>query len=162
MSIVDAFRSQESNPKTIQLLLWIYTTQMNKSPSSKLTKSIYEDETLIKGVLGLLEVNSPVVRGRVYIFIHFFLQYSIKKCIYLTDSKLFHIIDKQNKDGSKYEVQCLQYTLVIISENYSSLIKLCQEDIKKSMKGAAIQLENYRKNPSFISIIYHLATCPVF
>lgn len=134
---------------------------MNKSPNSKLTKSIYEDEALMRGVFGLLEVNSPIVRGRVFLFTYFLLQYNIKKCIYLTESKMFHIIDKQNKDGSKYEIQCLQYTLVIISENYSSLIKLCQEDIKKSMKGA-VQLENYRKSPSYINIIYHLATCPVF
>ena len=86
----------------------------------------------------------------------------MNKAIFLVESKLFHIVDKQNKEGSKYEIQCLQYALVIIFENYDTYIKLCQEDIKKSFKGPNLQLENYRKNQTLINIVHQLAICPVF
>jgi hypothetical protein len=32
----------------------------------------------------------------------------------MLDSKMFHLIERQGKDGAKYETQCLQFVLVTL------------------------------------------------
>jgi hypothetical protein len=42
-SIIDAFNNPDTSSKTHQILLWVLLMQFEKSPKSKLTKSIAED-----------------------------------------------------------------------------------------------------------------------
>jgi serine/threonine-protein kinase ULK4 len=91
-SIIDALNSPDTSSKTQQILLWILLVQFDKSPKSKLTKAIAEDETLLIAVLSLLEVSSSVVKGRVFLYIYFVLEGGLKRSLTLLDSKLFQLI----------------------------------------------------------------------
>jgi len=78
-----------------------------------------DDSVLLQSILSLLDNGSAVIKGRIYLFIYFLLCYNIKKSLLLLDSKLFHIIERQGKDGAKYETQCLQFILVTLYENFN-------------------------------------------
>lgn len=75
-------------------------------------------------VLSLLEVSSSVVKGRVFLYIYFVLEGGLKRSLTLLDSKLFQLIERQGKDGAKYETQCLQFVLVVLYENFEQILKL--------------------------------------
>lgn len=91
-NLVATFRNPETSNKTQQIMLWVLLVQFEKNFKSKLTRSILEDDSLFHSILSLLEINSSVVKGRAYLYIYFVLNHSFKKCLYLLDSKLFHII----------------------------------------------------------------------
>ena len=63
---------------------------------------ILDDNVLFRTVIAMLDCNSSIVKGRIYLFIYFVLTSNLKKSISLLDSKLFHIIERQGKDGAKY------------------------------------------------------------
>ena len=64
-NIIDAFRSSETSSKTQQILLWIMLMQCEFNPKSKVTKALLEDNVLFVAVLGLLDSNVSIVKGRV-------------------------------------------------------------------------------------------------
>jgi len=45
--------------------------QFEKSPKSKITKSLLEDQALFHSVLSMLDVTSSVVKGRIYLFVYY-------------------------------------------------------------------------------------------
>lgn len=57
--------------------------QFDKSPKSKLTKAIMEDEALLQSIISLLDVNSSVVKGRIYLYIYFIINSNLRKSITL-------------------------------------------------------------------------------
>lgn len=57
--------------------------QFDKSPKSKLTKALMEDEALLQAIISLLDVNSSVVKGRIYLYIYFIINSNLKKSITL-------------------------------------------------------------------------------
>lgn len=91
-SIIDSLNNPDTSSKTQQILLWVLLVQFEKSPKSKLTKAIAEDEALLMAVLSLLEVSSSVVKGRVFLYIYFMLEGGLKRSLTLLDSKLFQLI----------------------------------------------------------------------
>lgn len=159
-NIIEVFKNSETSSKTIQILLWIFLVQCEKSPKSKLTKSFLEDENLFRAILSLLEMNSSVVKGRVYLYIYFLLAQNFKKCILLLDSKLFHIIERQNKEGAKYETQCLQFVLVTLYENFGEVVTLVEDDIKKAVKPNNSFSAN--RKYYYIGILNHMINSPIF
>ena len=88
--------------------------QFESSLKSKVSKTLLDDHSLFQAILRMLDCNGSVVKGRIYLFIYFVLNFSLKKSISLLDSKLFYIIERQGKDGAKYETQCLQFVLVTL------------------------------------------------
>ena len=88
--------------------------QFEASVKNKVSKGLLEDSGLLQAVLGMLDCNASIVKGRIYLFIYFVLSANLKKSIALLDSKIFHIIERQGKDGAKYETQCLQFVLVVL------------------------------------------------
>lgn len=101
--------------------------QLIKAPKSKLTKNILENKETIKAVLSLIESGSSVVKGRVYLFIYCLLTYDFKKVQMLAESKLFHSIERYNKETGKYESQSLQFVVSILYENFYLLLRLASE-----------------------------------
>lgn len=63
--------------------MWVLLMQFDKSPKSKLTKAIMEDEVLLQSIISLLDVNSSVVKGRIYLYIYFIINSNLKKSITL-------------------------------------------------------------------------------
>ena len=116
--MIEVLRSPETSNKTQQILLWVLLMQFEKSPKSKLTKTLLEDEGLWGAVLSLLDINSSVVKGRIYLLVYYLITSNLRRSISLLDSKLFYIIERQGKDGAKYETQCLQFVLVTLYENF--------------------------------------------
>lgn len=108
----------------------------------------------------MLDLNSSVVRGRIYLYIYFLIFSNLRRSISLLDSKLFHLIERQGKDGAKYETQCLQFILVILYEGFETLIKLVEEDIRKTMKNTS-SFDSNRKT-FFIGIVNHMINSPIF
>jgi hypothetical protein len=100
------------------------------------------------------------VKGRAFLFINYILANNLRKSTSLLDSKLFHLIERQGKDGVKYETQCLQFILVTLYENYPQIIGLVEEDIKKSIKGNN-SFESNRKY-FYIGIVNHMINSPIF
>lgn len=107
----------------------------------------------------MLEVGSSVVKGRVFLFVYFVLQANLKRSISLLDSKIFQLIERQGKDGAKYETQCLQFVLVTLYENFSQLLQLVEDDVKKASKTGTF--ESQRKH-FYIGIISHMIASPIF
>ena len=62
----------------------------------------------------MLDVTSSVVKGRIYVFIYYQITNNLRKSTHLLESKLFYLIERQGKDGAKYETQCLQFILVTL------------------------------------------------
>lgn len=85
-----------------------------------------EDEALLQSIISLLDVNSSVVKGRIYLYIYFIINSNLKKSLTLLESKLFYLIERQGKDGAKYETQCLQFVLVTLYENFEQMLKLVE------------------------------------
>lgn len=144
--MIESVKSNEINTKTLQILLWILLIQLNKSKTSKISKMYLEDENLFRAFLTKLDhISSPIVRGRIYLYINFYLESDGKRSLYLLENtsnivainnnKLFSILERQNsttgEKHNKYEIQCLQYVLVWLYENYQNLVKYTHEDIKK-------------------------------
>jgi hypothetical protein len=77
--------------------------------------------------LGLVESGSLVVKGRVYLFIYFLLTHDFKKVQILAESKLFHSIERYNKETGKYESQGLQFVVSVLYENFFLLLRLASE-----------------------------------
>lgn len=113
-NLTDCFKNTETAAKTHQILLWIILVQCERSLKNKISKMILDDGPLLQSIFSLLDNSASVVKGRIYLFIYFMLNYNLKKSLLLLDSKLFHIIERQGKDGAKYETQCLQFILVIL------------------------------------------------
>ena len=101
-NLSEAFRNPETAAKTSQILLWIILMQCERSLKNKISKAILDDSALLNSILSLLENSSSVVKGRIYLFIYFLLCSNLKKSLLLLDSKLFHIIERQGRDGAKY------------------------------------------------------------
>ena len=136
-NIVAAFRNPETSPKTNQILLWAILSHLEKSPKSKLSRALMDDGALVGAALGLLELNSSVVRGRVYLFIYFLLYHNLRRSSLLLEGRLFQLVERQGKDGAKYETQCLQFVLVVLYEGFETLLRLVEEDIRRAIKPTA-------------------------
>ena len=159
-NMIETFTNPETSPKTNQILLWTLLVQFDKSPKSKLTKALLDNSALYHAVLSILDLNSAVVKGRIYLFVYFLIYHNLRKSLSLLDSKIFHLVERQGKDGAKYETQCLQFVLVVLYEGFETLVKLVEEDIKKSLKSTAA-FDSTRKN-FFIGIISHMINSPIF
>lgn len=177
-NMLESVRSNEINTKTLQILLWILLLQFNKSKSSKISKMYLDDENLFRAFLSKLDhISSPIVRGRIYLYINFYLESDGKRSLYLLENtsnivainnnKLFSILERQNSTNgekhNKYEIQCLQYVLVWLYENYQNLVKYTHEDIKK----VYAQIEggykaSSKRGTGYCGIIWHMANCQSF
>jgi uncharacterized protein YdcH (DUF465 family) len=100
------------------------------------------------------------VKGRIYLYVYFIIDGNLKKSISLLESKLFYLIERQGKDGAKYETQCLQFVLVTLYEHFDQILKLVDEDIKKSTKNNG-SYESQRKH-FYIGIVNHMINSPIF
>jgi hypothetical protein len=83
-----------------------------------------ENESLLQSIVSLLDVSSSVVKGRIYLYVYFTINSNLKRSLTLLESKLFYLIERQGKDGAKYETQCLQFVLVTLYENFEQILKL--------------------------------------
>ena len=101
--------------------------QFSKNPKSKLTRTILESKELTRAVLSMIESGSSVVKGRVYLFIYFLLSQDFKKIHMMAETKLFHSIERYNKETGKYESQGLQFVVSVLYENFFMLLKLSAE-----------------------------------
>jgi hypothetical protein len=101
-----------------------------------------------------------VVKGRAFLFVYFVLEGGLKRSLSLLDSKLFQLIERQGKDGAKYETQCLQFVLVTLYENFEQLLRLVEEDVRKAAKSGG-NYESQRKH-FYVGIVSHMISSPIF
>jgi hypothetical protein len=97
--LIESFQDPEVSSKTVQILLWIILQQFSKNPKSKHTRTLIESKELIRSVLGLMDNSNSgsVIKGRVYLFIYFFLSSEFRKIFYISESKIFHAIERHGK-----------------------------------------------------------------
>ena len=82
-NLIETFRNSETAAKTNQILLWVMLMQFERSLKNKTSKVLLDDNGLFKAVLGLLDGNAAIVKGRVYLFIYFVLAFNLKKSLAL-------------------------------------------------------------------------------
>lgn len=83
-NMIEAIKCNELSSKSLQILLWLMISQFAKSKSSKISKMYLDDEALFRAILGKLEkTTSSVAKGRIYLYVSFYLEQEPKKCLIL-------------------------------------------------------------------------------
>lgn len=71
----------------MQILLWILCSQIHKEKSLKVTKSFLHNENLFRTILSKLDRSaSSITKGRIYIYIYFYLNYDGNKISILLEN----------------------------------------------------------------------------
>lgn len=66
--------------------------QIHQYPNSKFSKTLLDDESLIKSMIQQLDNQSSVIKGRVLLYFYFLLKNSFRNITYVHESKFFQIV----------------------------------------------------------------------
>lgn len=89
--LAQTFENLDTNPKITQILLGLVIMQLYKTPNSKLSRAILDDDVLIRSIMQLLDSSSAVVKGRVMLYSYFLIKLNLRSITYLHESKFFQI-----------------------------------------------------------------------
>jgi serine/threonine-protein kinase ULK4 len=81
--LAQTFENLDTNPKITQILMGLVVTQLFRTPNSRLSKNLLEDEALIRSIMQLLDSSSAVIKGRVMLYSYFLIKQNLRSVVYL-------------------------------------------------------------------------------